>query len=45
MVVGARRIRREKLREGQYREGYLKSFEGKRIEGYGNNMSNICGSR
>ena len=31
-MVGARRIRREKPREHQYREGYAKSLEGKDIE-------------
>ena len=28
VVVGARRIRSEKLREYQYREGYARSLEG-----------------
>ena len=32
MVVGARRIRSEKLREHQYREGYTRSLEGKGVE-------------
>ena len=32
MVVGARRIRSEKLREHQYREGYARSLEGKELE-------------
>ena len=31
MVVGARRIRSKKLREHQYREGYVRSLEGKGI--------------
>ena len=31
-VVGARRIRYEKLREHQYREGYARSLEGKGVE-------------
>ena len=31
-MVGARRIRSEKLRENQYREGYARSLEGKRVE-------------
>ena len=29
VVVGARKIRSEKLREHQYREGYARSLEGK----------------
>ena len=29
MVVGARRIRSEKMREHQYKEGYARSLEGK----------------
>ena len=32
VVVGARRIRNEKLWEHQYREGYARSLEGKRVE-------------
>ena len=32
VVVGARRIRSEKLREHKYREGYARSFEGKEVE-------------
>ena len=32
VVVGARRIRSEELREHQYREGYGRSLEGKEIE-------------
>ena len=32
VVVGARRIRSEKLRENQYREGYARSLEGKGVE-------------
>ena len=31
MVVGARRIRSEKLREDWYRERYARSLEGKRV--------------
>ena len=31
-MVGARRIRSEKLKEYQYREGYARSLEGKRVE-------------
>ena len=37
MVIGARRIRSEKLREHQYREGYARSLEGKEIEWDGDN--------
>ena len=32
IVDGARRIRSEKLREHQYREGYARSLEGKRVK-------------
>ena len=32
VVVGARRIRSEKLREDRYREGYTRSLEGKSVE-------------
>ena len=32
MVVGARRIRSEKMREHQCREGYARSPEGKGVE-------------
>ena len=42
VVVGAKRIRSEKLREHQYREGYDSSFEGKELEWDGDNT---CGSR
>ena len=38
VVVGARRIRSEKLREHQYREGYAKSLEGKGVEWGGDNI-------
>ena len=31
-MAGARRIRREKLREHQYRERYARSLEGKGVE-------------
>ena len=31
VVVGARKIRSEKLREHQYREGYVRSLEGKGV--------------
>ena len=42
MVVGARRIRSEKLREHYYREGYARSFGGKGVEWDGDD--NNCGS-
>ena len=32
VVIGARRIRSEKLREHQYIEGYVKCLESKRLE-------------
>ena len=32
VVVEARRIRSEKLREHLYKEGYARSLEGKRVE-------------
>ena len=37
VVVGARRIRSEKLREHQYRERYARSLEGKGVEWDGDN--------
>ena len=37
MVVGARRIRSEKLRKYQYREGYARSLEGKGVQWDGDN--------
>ena len=37
IVEGARRIRSEKLREHQYKEGYARSLEGKRVEWDGDN--------
>ena len=37
---GARRIRSEKLREHQYREGYARSLEGKGVEWEGENNLN-----
>ena len=43
-VVGARRIRSEKLREHQYREGYARSFEGKGVKWDGdNNVNHMMG--
>ena len=41
VVVGARRIRSEKLREDWYREKFAQSLEGKRIEGYGDNVEHM----
>ena len=38
---GSQRIRNEKLREYLYREGYIKSFEGERIEGDGDNVKHM----
>ena len=32
-MVGARRIRCEKMKEIQYRDGYTRSLDGKRVEG------------
>ena len=32
VVVGARRIKSEKLREHQYIEGYARCFEGREVE-------------
>ena len=40
-MVRARRIRREKLRENRYKEGYAKSLEGKRVEGDGDNIEQM----
>ena len=41
-MVGARRIRREKLREYQYREIYARSLEGKGVEWDGHdNVENM----
>ena len=37
VVFGARKIRSEKLREHQYREGYVSSLEGKGVEWNGDN--------
>ena len=45
VVVGAKRIRSEKLREHQCREGYARSLEGKGLNGMEKIMSSICGSR
>ena len=42
VVDGARRIRTEKMREHQYREGYIRSPDGKRVECNGeNNVEHI----
>ena len=43
-MVGAKRIRREKLREGN-REGYARSLERKRAEDVRDKLSSTCGSR
>ena len=40
-MVGARRIRSEKLREDRCREGYTRSLEGKRVEGDGDNVEHM----
>ena len=48
VVVRARRIISEKLREYQYRERYARSLEGKKVEWDGDDnmiMSSICGRR
>ena len=37
VVVGAKRIRNEKLRAHHYRDGYAKSLEGKGVEWDGDN--------
>ena len=37
VVGGVRRIRSEKLREHQYKEGYVSSLEGNRVEWDGEN--------
>ena len=44
MVVWARRIRSEKLREHQYREGYARSLEEKEVEFDGNNNVDETGN-
>ena len=36
-MAGARNIRSEKMREHQYKEGYDRSLEGKRVEWDGDN--------
>ena len=41
MVVGAKRIRSEKLMEDRYREGYTTSLEGKRVKGDGDNIEHM----
>ena len=41
VVVGARRIRSEKLREDWYKEGYGRSFKGKRVEREGDNVEHM----
>ena len=41
MVVRAKRIKSEKLRNYRYREGYARSLEGKRVEGDRNNVEHM----
>ena len=41
VVVGARRIRSEKLREHRYREGYARSLKGTRVERDGDNVDHM----
>ena len=43
-MVGARKIRSEKLREDRYIEGYARSLEGREYKEM-EIMSSICGSR
>ena len=45
LMVGARRIRSEKLRERQFRERYARSLEKEGVEFDGDNKSSLCGSR
>ena len=40
-MVGARRVRNEKPREDRYREGYVRSLEGKRVEGDEDNVEHM----
>ena len=44
-MIGVRRIISEKMREHQYREGYVRSLKVKGVEWNGDNMSSIDGSR
>ena len=41
VVVGARRIRNEELREHQYRDGYARSLEGQGVEWDDNNVEHM----
>ena len=41
VVVGARRIRSEKLMVDWYKEGYARSLDGKRLEGDGDNVNHM----
>ena len=41
VVNGARRIRREKLREHQYMEGYARCLESKRVKWEGENVEQM----
>ena len=45
MVIGTMRIRSEKLREHQYKKGYGRSLEGKRVEWDGDDNVSICGEQ
>ena len=45
VLNGAKRLRSEKLRKPQYREGYAWFLESKRVDGMEKVMSIICGSR
>ena len=47
IVDGAKRIRSEKLKKDQYREGYCRSLEGEesRMDGMEKIMSSTCWSR
>ena len=40
-MIGARRIRSEKMREDRYREGYAMSLERKRVEEVGDNVKHM----
>ena len=41
MLVGTRRIKREKLREDRYKERYARFLERKRVEGEGDNVKHM----
>ena len=40
-MVGNSRIRSQKLRENRHREGYVRSLEGRRVEGDGHNVEHM----